>query len=117
MKRLHLIALLVVLGLMVTLAACGGGAAPAEAPAEEAPAAEAPAEEAAAEEAPAAEAPAAGEVVELAFWHAMGGDLGEVVAELTQRFNDSQDGLKLALSLISSRTSTWPRRPCSTRVV
>lgn len=42
----------------MALAACGGGSAPAEAPAEEAVATEAPAEEAAAEEAAAEEAPA-----------------------------------------------------------
>jgi len=33
------------------------------------------------------------EVIVLEFWHAMGGNLGELVDELTARFNDSQDGI------------------------
>lgn len=33
------------------------------------------------------------EVVTLEFWHAMGGELGEVVDELVGRFNDSQEGI------------------------
>ena len=33
------------------------------------------------------------EAVTIEFWHAMGGELGEVVDELVARYNDSQDGV------------------------
>ena len=69
--------------LAIILSACATPAAPAvEEPAAEAPAAEEPAAEPT--EAPAEEP--AGEVIELQFWHAMGGNLGELVNELERSF-------------------------------
>jgi len=74
--------LLLSLLLMALLVACSGDdTAPAEAPTAEAPATEEPV----------AEAPASGEKVTIEFWHAMGGELGELVDELAARFNNSQD--------------------------
>ncbi len=93
MKRLYVMLSLILI-FMLTLSACGGGSTPAEQPApKEEPAAEEPAAEEPAAEEPAAEEPAEeapGEVVEIEFWHAMGGELGELVDELAARFNDSQ---------------------------
>jgi sn-glycerol 3-phosphate transport system substrate-binding protein len=72
------------LALALVLAACGGAT-----PAEEA---ETDAADEAAETDTDTEAPAAeGDVITLEFWHAMGGDLGELVDELVARFNESQD--------------------------
>ncbi len=83
-RTFKLLTLLMVLAMV--LAAC-----PASAPA--APAAEAPAA-ADATAAPEPEAPAASEdVITLEFWHAMSGNLNELVDELTARFNESQDGI------------------------
>ena len=82
--------------LMLLLAACGGGDAPAPEPEEE-PAAEVEEEmeeeEAPAEEEAEMEEEAMDEVVTIEFWHAMGGELGEVVDDLVSRFNASQDGI------------------------
>ena len=100
-KIFRKLVLLLILALM--LAACSGGgadepadtAAPAtdssavEEPAAEEPVAEEPAAEEPAAEEPATEEPAM-ETVTIEFWHAMGGELGEVVDELVGRFNDSQ---------------------------
>jgi sn-glycerol 3-phosphate transport system substrate-binding protein len=124
MKGLYRLAILfVVLALLVT--ACATPAAPAPAPAQPAeeqaaPAeepTEAPAEEQAAPaeeptEAPAEEqaAPAeetGGEVITLEFWHAMGGNLGELVNELVQRFNDSQDGIVVNATYQGSYDDTY----------
>lgn len=109
MKR-TLLFISLLMAMLLVLAACGAPAAPA-APAEEAaPAAEAteaPAEEAAAE-APAEEAaPAEGEVITLEFWHAMGGNLGELVDELVARFNDSQDGIVVNATYQGSYDDTY----------
>ncbi len=69
MNRRFLLIVSLLTVLSVLLAACGGGATPAPAPAAQAPAAEAPAAAAPAAEAPAAAAPAAsGEAVTLAYW-------------------------------------------------
>lgn len=61
------------------------------------PVAEAPAEEsgemASESTSDSGEAMAGGDVVEIEFWHAMSGELGELVDELVARFNDSQDGI------------------------
>ena len=62
-------------------------------------------EEAAAEEAPAEEP--SGDVVTLEFWHAMGGNLGELVDELTARFNDSQDGIVVNATYQGSYDDTY----------
>lgn len=86
---------LLVLAMLV--AACGGGGTAdegAEEPADTGDTAASEEEAAPTEEAPAAEAPteeAMDEVVTIEFWHAMGGELGEVVDELVARYNDSQD--------------------------
>ncbi|MFP4438282.1 MAG: ABC transporter substrate-binding protein [Chloroflexaceae bacterium] len=95
--------LALLLVLMLILAACGGAPA-AEAPEEEPTemqeeagevvateaADETPIEE---EEAPEATVADAGDAITLEFWHAMGGELGELVDELVVRFNDSQDAI------------------------
>ncbi len=100
---------------MLFLAACGGGEEAtepvseqpaAEEPAAEEPAAEEPAAEEPAAEEPAAEAPA-GEVITLEFWHAMGGNLGELVDELVARFNDSQDQIVVNATFQGSYDDTY----------
>jgi sn-glycerol 3-phosphate transport system substrate-binding protein len=97
---------------MLLLAACGGQeAAPTEAPAEEpteAPAeepTEAPAEEPT--EAPAEEEEMAEEVITLEFWHAMSGNLGELVDELAARFNDSRDDIQVNVTFQGSYDDTY----------
>jgi len=50
---------------------------------------------------------AAGEVIELEFWHAMGGDLGEVVDTLVARFNESQDGIQVTATYQGSYDDTY----------
>jgi sn-glycerol 3-phosphate transport system substrate-binding protein len=118
-KFLRILILLVVGALF--LAACAQGGAPQQAaPQEEAPAeqeaaaeTEVVAEEATAEQEAAAETEAmaeeegAGEVIQLEFWHAMGGDLGEVVDELVQRFNDSQDKIAVTATYQGSYDDTY----------
>ena len=100
-RTFKLLALLMVLSLV--LAACPAPA-PA-APAAEAPAAaEAPTAEPTA--APAEEAPAQG-VITLEFWHAMGGNLGELVNELTDRFNKSQDKIVVNATYQGSYDDTY----------
>lgn len=93
LKVLSIIALL-----SMVLAAC---VAPGDAPA---PAAEAEATEPAAEEA--GEAPS-GDAITLEFWHAMGGNLGELVDELVARFNDSQDGIVVNATYQGSYDDTY----------
>jgi len=100
-KKLLLFTLVVMLALIT--AACAAPAAPP--PAEE-PAAEEPAAEEPAAEEPAAEEPMA-EEVELAFWHAMSGELGELVDELTARFNDSQDEIVVTATYQGSYDDTY----------
>ncbi|MCB0168198.1 MAG: ABC transporter substrate-binding protein [Anaerolineae bacterium] len=120
MYRSKLITLLVILSLLLFVAACGATtpppaeptaaqeAAPTEEVAEEAPAEEAaPTEEAAAEEAPAEAEAAASNAIQLEFWHAMGGDLGEVVDELVTRFNDSQDKIVVNATYQGSYDDTY----------
>ncbi len=111
MNRTYKIVVLLLLMAMV-LTACPAAtpapAAPAEAPAAavEAPAAaEAPAAEAT--EAPMAEAAPAADVITLEFWHAMGGNLGELVNELTARFNDSQDAIVVNATYTGSYDDTY----------
>ncbi|MDX1414426.1 MAG: ABC transporter substrate-binding protein [Candidatus Promineifilaceae bacterium] len=120
-----LIALLLIATML--LVACGGGAeepapAPEEAPAEEA---EAPAEEPMEEpteepmeepteepmeeptEEAAAEEEAMGDVVTLEFWHAMSGNLGELVDELAARFNESRDDVQVNVTFQGSYDDTY----------
>ncbi|HFC11247.1 MAG TPA: extracellular solute-binding protein, partial [Anaerolineae bacterium] len=47
------------------------------------------------------------EPVTLEFWHAMGGDLGEVVDELVTRFNDSQDVITVNATFQGSYDDTY----------
>ncbi|KAA3658385.1 MAG: ABC transporter substrate-binding protein [Chloroflexi bacterium] len=99
---LKLITLMLVMTMV--LAACGGGAA--EEPAPEEPAAEEPAAEEPAAEEPAAEE-AMDEVITIEFWHAMGGDLGEVVDELAARFNASHDDIQVNVTFQGSYDDTY----------
>ena len=89
-----LISLLMVLTMILT--ACP---APAAAPASDSGAAEAPAAE--------SEEMAGGDMVELDFWHAMSGELGELVDELTTRFNESQDGIHVTATHQGSYDDTY----------
>ncbi|HEX6387018.1 MAG TPA: ABC transporter substrate-binding protein [Anaerolineae bacterium] len=125
-EALKLIALLLIAALLV--AACGGGAA--EPPAsgaieEEAEPAEDLVEEVQeeveegeavedleevlepTEEPVAEEEVAAGDVITLEFWHAMGGELGEVVDELAARFNDSQDNIVVNVTYQGTYDDTY----------
>lgn len=101
MKKNLLVLLSLLLAAMLALAACGGDTPPPSGPAEEEAEVSESAEEEMAEE-PAAEEEmeeepmeeeAAGDVITIEFWHAMGGELGEVVDELVARYNDSQDAV------------------------
>ena len=47
------------------------------------------------------------EPVEIEFWHAMGGDLGEVVDELVARFNDSQSDVVVNATFQGSYDDTY----------
>lgn len=74
--------------------------------ADEAPA-EATEEIAEAEETLEEEVAEATEVITLEFWHAMGGNLGELVNELTARFNESQDGIVVNATYQGSYDDTY----------
>ncbi|MCB0044239.1 MAG: ABC transporter substrate-binding protein [Caldilineaceae bacterium] len=87
---------------MLVFAAC---AAPVAAPEGDAAATEAPAEEAA--DAGAADAAADGDVITLEFWHAMSGNLNDLVDELVARFNDSQDGIVVNATYQGSYDDTY----------
>lgn len=107
-RTFKLLALLMVLSLV--LAACPAPAQPAaEAPAAaEAEATKEPAAEAEATKEPAPEAAAdTGDVITLEFWHAMGGNLGELVNELTARFNESQDAIVVNATYQGSYDDTY----------
>lgn len=47
------------------------------------------------------------DVIELEFWHAMGGNLGEVVDELVARFNNSQDDIVVNATFQGSYDDTY----------
>lgn len=47
------------------------------------------------------------DVIELEFWHAMGGDLGETVDELVARFNESQDEIVVNATFQGSYDDTY----------
>ncbi|MCB0187869.1 MAG: hypothetical protein KDE31_26555, partial [Caldilineaceae bacterium] len=97
-RFVKLLSILAVLSMV--MAAC---AAPSGAPA---PADEAAATAPAAEEGGEAAAPS-GDVITLEFWHAMGGNLGELVDELVARFNDSQDGIVVNATYQGSYDDTY----------
>jgi sn-glycerol 3-phosphate transport system substrate-binding protein len=99
--------LFIIVALMLTLAACTGVGAPAQQPAQ--PTEPAQEEEAAPaeEEAAPAEEEAMGDKIELEFWHAMASDLGEVVDELAQRFNESQDEIVVNVTFQGSYDDTY----------
>lgn len=91
---------ILLLALALLAAACGGATeAPADTTTDTAVTPEdaaAPADEATEEEPMVEEDTAvepSGDVITLEFWHAMGGELGEVVDELVARFNESQNGI------------------------
>lgn len=110
---------MVAIFLIVTmfLVACGGGEA--DEPAAEEPAAEEAAVEEEVAEEPAAEEEAAeeemaeeemeemAEVIEIQFWHAMGGELGETVDELAARFNASHDHVQVVTTFQGSYDDTY----------
>lgn len=48
-----------------------------------------------------------GDVIELEFWHAMSGELGELVDELVARFNESQDGIQVTATHQGSYDDTY----------
>ncbi len=50
---------------------------------------------------------AASGVIELEFWHAMGGNLGELVDELVTRFNESQEGIIVNATYQGSYDDTY----------
>ena len=95
-RLLKLLSILAILSMV--LAACvapGGAPAPADSGGGEA------AEEASGDAAP------SGDVITLEFWHAMGGNLGELVDELVARFNDSQDGIVVNATYQGSYDDTY----------
>lgn len=47
------------------------------------------------------------DVIELEFWHAMGGNLGEAVDELVNRFNESQDEIVVTATFQGSYDDTY----------
>ncbi|MBX2997941.1 MAG: ABC transporter substrate-binding protein [Caldilineaceae bacterium] len=96
-RTFKLLVLLMALALVLT--ACP---APAEQPAAPTPAAPAAPDTAA----PAAPAPT-GDVIQLEFWHAMGGNLGELVNELVASFNESQDGIFINATYQGSYDDTY----------
>ena len=95
MKRIwYILSLLTVVAMV--FAACAPAAMPAE-----------PSTDAEATDEPMEEPAAAGDAVQLEFWHAMGGNLGELVDELTQRFNDSQDEIVVTATFQGSYDDTY----------
>jgi sn-glycerol 3-phosphate transport system substrate-binding protein len=97
-RTFKLLVLLMALALVLT--AC-------PAPAAEQPAAPAPAAPAAPDAAAPAPAAPAGDVIQLEFWHAMGGNLGELVNELVASFNESQDGIFVNATYQGSYDDTY----------
>jgi sn-glycerol 3-phosphate transport system substrate-binding protein len=94
---------------VLALAACGGAADETDmgADATSVPAAtDVPAVEEPVVEEPVVEEPA-GDVVTIEFWHAMGGELGEVVDELVGRFNDSQSEIVVNATYQGSYDDTY----------
>ena len=119
MKQLFKLTILMLVAMLV-LAACGSGGGDAGSEEEAAPAAteapaaeeeemeeEAPAEEAEAEEEEMEEEEEMAEAITIEFWHAMSGDLGEVVDELAARFNDSQDAIHVNVTFQGSYDETY----------
>ncbi len=102
MKRLGTTLTLLLIFVMALAACAAPAGAPAPAPADDAAATEAPAEEAAGEEA----APS-GDVITLEFWHAMSGNLNELVDELVASFNESQDGIVVNATYQGSYDDTY----------
>ncbi len=56
---------------------------------------------------PATEPPEGGDVITLEFWHAMADDLGAVVDELVQRYNDSQDSVQVNATFQGTYDDTY----------
>ena len=113
MKYLAKVLVLILL-LTMALVACGGDDTDDTAETdtdtvveEEAPEAEEEEAPEAEEEAPETEEEVAGDVIVIDFWHAMGGDLGEVVDELAARFNESHDDIQLDVTFQGSYDDTY----------
>ncbi len=107
MKRLlTLLTLILALGLF---AACAAESVPPSGAIEEdtdiSEDAEAAADGEAEVEAP--DASASGDAITLEFWHAMGGNLGELVDELTAQFNESQEGIVVNATYQGSYDDTY----------
>ncbi|MEM7536675.1 MAG: ABC transporter substrate-binding protein [Chloroflexota bacterium] len=98
--RNSMIGLLLILTLM--LAACAPAAPAGDAGGDMGDAA---ADSGEAEEAPAEDA--GGDVVTLEFWHAMSGELGELVDALVARFNESQEGIVVNATYQGSYDDTY----------
>lgn len=99
-KRLWTFALVALFALLI--AACAPAATPA-------PAAPEPTQPPAATQAPEPTQPPAAPAapIELAFWHAMGGNLGELVNSLTERFNTSQSAVHVTATYQGSYDDTY----------
>jgi sn-glycerol 3-phosphate transport system substrate-binding protein len=95
--------LILLMALALVLVACPAPAA--EQPA--APATPVPAAPAAPDAAAPAPAAPSGDVIQLEFWHAMGGNLGELVNELVASFNESQDGIFVNATFQGSYDDTY----------
>jgi len=112
--KVSLISLLMVLAMV--LAACPAPAAPADsgsdAAADEGASDDAASDDGASDDGAAdadadAAADAGGDAVQLEFWHAMSGELGELVDELVASFNDSQDGIMVTATHQGSYDDTY----------
>jgi sn-glycerol 3-phosphate transport system substrate-binding protein len=104
-RTIKLLVLLMALALVLT--ACPAPAADAPAAEQPAPAAEEAATPAAESEPAAEPAAPTGDAIQLEFWHAMGGNLGELVNELVARFNESQDGIVVNATYQGSYDDTY----------
>ena len=107
MKRLlTLLTLILALGLF---AACAAESVPPSGAIEEDTDISEEAEEAEGEAADVDEgdAEASGDVITLEFWHAMGGNLGELVDELTAQFNESQESIVVNATYQGSYDDTY----------
>ncbi len=109
MKHLYKLISLVLIA-MVLLVACGGGDEPEPTDAPEPTEASDTTEETSAEPEPTEPPDTTEEMAEpitIEFWHAMGGDLGEVVDELAARFNASREDIQVNVTYQGSYDDTY----------
>lgn len=100
MKKLKFMKIILALGLLLALTACGGEAETSEATNTEAETESSQSTEAAEEESSSKEDQAeeiSGEVTQITFWHAMGGTNGEAIESLAEEFNASQDEIQVTV--------------------